>query len=124
MHANDICLEDITISLIKERKPRELFKWFTNHGYIICEKYPGIYYVNKDGNFPIQVIVSSRLSVENQKWLTLLSSHLSKVPVTKKDVTENGAIVELIGPFPYFINFQPLDGEQLVPLIEKSTQKR
>ena len=65
------------------------------------------------------MIVSSRLSVENQKWLTLLSSHLSKVPVTKKDVTENGAIVELIGPFPYFINFQPLDGEQLVPLIEK-----
>ena len=46
------------------------------------------------------------------------------MPATKKDVTENGAIVELIGPFPYFINFQPLDGEQLVPLIEKSTQKR
>ena len=46
VHANDICLEDITISLIKERKPRELFKWFTNHGYIICEKYPGTYYVN------------------------------------------------------------------------------
>ena len=78
VHLNDICLEDITITLIREQKPRELFKWFTKHGYEICEKYPGIFYVNKDGNFPIQVIVSSRLSVENQKWLTLLSSHLSK----------------------------------------------
>ena len=78
VHLNDICLEDITITLIREQKPRELFKWFTKHGYEICEKYPGIFYVNKDGNFPIQVLVSSRLSVENQKWLTLLSSHLSK----------------------------------------------
>ena len=93
VHANDICLEDITISLIKERKPRELFKWFTNHGYIICEKYPGIYYVNKDGNFPSQVIVSSRLSVENQKWLTLLSSHLSKDDA-KRIVLQMGNLTE------------------------------
>ena len=67
VHVNDICLEDITITLIRERRPRELFKWFTKHGYEICEKYPGIYYVNKDGNFPIQVIVSSRLAKENLK---------------------------------------------------------
>ena len=93
VHVNDICLEDITITLIRERRPRELFKWFTKHGYEICEKYPGIYYVNKDGNFPIQVIVSSRLTKENQKWLTLLSSHLNKDDA-KRIILQMGNLTE------------------------------
>ena len=93
VHVNDVCLEDITITLIRERRPRELFKWFTKHGYEICEKYPGIYYVNKDGNFPIQVIASCRLSKENQKWLTLLSSHLNKDDA-KRIILQMGNLTE------------------------------
>ena len=93
VHVNDICLEDITITLMRERRPRELFKWFTKHGYEICEKYPGIYYVNKDGNFPIQVIVSSRLAKENLKWLTLLSSHLNKNDA-KRIILQMGNLTE------------------------------
>ena len=40
--------------------------------------YKGIYYVVKECCFPIQVIVSGKLSSENQKWLTLLSRNLNR----------------------------------------------
>ena len=78
VHVGDIDLEDITITLVREGKPRELLKWFVKNDYEVYEKYKGIYYVAKDGCFPIQVIVSGKLSVENQKWLTLLSRNLER----------------------------------------------
>lgn len=74
----DICLEDITITLIREQKPRELLKWFIENGYAVYQKYRGIFYVEKEGIFPIQVIASGELTADNQKWLTLLSSNLSR----------------------------------------------
>ena len=82
-HAGDISLDDITITMVRERMPRELLKWFAKNGYIVREVYKGIYYVEKAGSFPIQVIVSRKLSTENQKWLTLLSSNLSRKDVER-----------------------------------------
>lgn len=78
VHVGDIDLNDITITLVREGKPRELFKWFERNDYEVREVYKGIYYVEKEGIFPIQVIVSGKLSKENQKWLTLLSSNLKQ----------------------------------------------
>lgn len=78
VHVGDIDLDDITITLVREGKPRELLKWFMKNDYEVCEKYKGIYYVEKTGCFPIQIIVSGKLSVENQKWLTLLSRNLKR----------------------------------------------
>jgi len=77
VHAGDIDLEDITLTLVREGKPRELLKWFEKNDYEVREMYKGIYYVEKEGSFPIQVIVSGELSVENQKWLTALSNRLN-----------------------------------------------
>ena len=78
VYVGEIDLDDITLTLVREGKPRELLKWFEKNDYEVREMYKGIYYVEKDGSFPIQVIVSGRLSVENQKWLTLLSSNLKQ----------------------------------------------
>jgi len=78
VHVGDINLDDITITLVREGKQRELLKWFIQNDYRVCEKYKGIYYAEKEGSFPIQVIVSGRLSTENQKWLTLLSRNLER----------------------------------------------
>lgn len=77
VHVGDIDLDDITITLVREGKPRELLKWFMKNDYEVREVYRGIYYVEKARNFPIQVIVSGELSAENQKWLTALSSKLN-----------------------------------------------
>ena len=73
-----IKLDDITITLVREGKPQKLFQWFEENGYQINEKYKGIYYIDKEGFFPTQIVVSKQLSKESQKWLTLLSSDLDK----------------------------------------------
>lgn len=78
VHVGDIDLEDITITFVREGKPRELLKWFMKNKYEVHEVYKGIYYVEKAGCFPMQVIVSGKLSSENQKWLTLLSRNLKR----------------------------------------------
>lgn len=78
IYVGDIELDDITITMIRDRKPIKLFRWFLRQDYEITEKYKGIYYITKEKHFPIQIIVSSRLSKENQKWLTLLRKNLEK----------------------------------------------
>ena len=83
VHVGDIDLNDITITLVREGKPRELLKWFVKNDYEVCEKCKGIYYVERTDCFPVQVIVSGELSVENQKWLTLLSRNLNRKDVER-----------------------------------------
>ena len=82
-YVDEISLDDITLTLIRESYPRKLFLWFEENGYHIEEKYPGIYYVTKKWNFPIQILVSGRMSKNSQKWLTLLSSNLRKEDIQR-----------------------------------------
>lgn len=78
IYVDDIKLEDITLTLVRWRYPRELFKWFRKKGFLLTEKYPGIFYAEKEDCFPTQIIVSNRLSKIEQKWLTLLENELSQ----------------------------------------------
>ncbi len=76
---DSIKAEDITLTLVREGMPRELFKWFESNNSTIDEKYPGIYYVTgKKILFPTQVIVSSRLTVEEHQWLRALTSKMNE----------------------------------------------
>lgn len=45
---DDIMLDDITITLVRESKPKKLFQWFLKNDYNIAEVYRGIYYVTKE----------------------------------------------------------------------------
>ena len=94
-HVDDIRLEEITLTLVREAKPMKLFCWFREHHYRIRKPFPGIYYIERENCFPTQILVSKELSKENQKWLTLLSSNLDKEDVTRtavqmKTLTETG----------------------------------
>ena len=74
--ADAIRADDITISLIREGYPRELMRYFADHGFGIEQKYPGIYYVSK-GVFPIQVIETRKLDPKLHIWLTSLTRNLT-----------------------------------------------
>ena len=74
----EIKVEDITVTLIRERYPRKLFKWLRKRGFKIEERYKGIFYVTRFEEFQIQILVAGKLSKENQKWLTLLNRKLEK----------------------------------------------
>ena len=82
-YLNEIELDDITISLVREGYPRELFKWLKSKNCTIQEAFKGIYYIKKNGIFPIQIIVGSQLSQDNHLWLKSLSQKLTEQDVEK-----------------------------------------
>ena len=92
-YVDEILLEEITITMVREKKPMKLFGWFEKNGYQIQEAYKGIYYVTRDEQFMTQIIVSGELSKENQKWLTLLSKDLDKADI-QRIIAQIGTLTE------------------------------
>jgi hypothetical protein len=48
-YVGDIDINSITITLVRERKPEKLLRWFKENSYKVYEKTSGIYYIEKDG---------------------------------------------------------------------------
>lgn len=57
--------KDITVTMIREAYPRELFKTFAEADISFEERFPGIYYLTGNVMFPTQIIVTRRLSDEH-----------------------------------------------------------
>lgn len=75
--------EDITISILREAKPVELFHYFKEHDCIITEACRGIYYIEGKTWFPTQIIVTSELNQDSHEWLMALSGKLKKEDLQK-----------------------------------------
>lgn len=74
-----IKIDEITISYVCLHYPRELMKHLVKIGTFVIEKRePGIYYI-LGGMFPIQVLVTSELSEENNLWLRYLTNNLNDI---------------------------------------------
>lgn len=54
--------DDITVSIIKKSKPKELFKFLDKHSYPLTKHADGIYYIEKTEWFPVQIIVAEELN--------------------------------------------------------------
>ena len=71
--------EDITVSILRQRKPVELFKYMKEHGGRVENPYPGIYYIcGKEVLFATQIIVTGEMEKEKHVWLTSLSNQMEK----------------------------------------------
>lgn len=70
--------DDITVSIIRESKPRELFKYFREHGCSVINSVKGIYYIEGNAWFPAQIVVTKELEQKNHAWLKALSGNLKK----------------------------------------------
>lgn len=75
---NSIKAEDITITMIRDSMPRKLMKYFHKKNYEVSNPYAGIYYIQKDGFFPTQLIVSQKLALHQHQWLRALTKQISK----------------------------------------------
>lgn len=75
-HVNQIRCEEISISYVCARYPRELIKHLVTNGYVVEKKEPGIYYVSGD-RFAIQIIINRELSNKNNLWLRNLTNKIS-----------------------------------------------
>ena len=70
--------EDVTVSLIRRAKPEGLFRYFTEHGTLVRNPYPGIYYIESEVLFPTQIVVVRELDKASHIWLGALSGKLEK----------------------------------------------
>jgi len=76
-YVDEIQMEDITLSFIRQRKPVKLFKKLKAEKFHVEEKWKGIYYISKEGFIRIQVIVSNQLIPENHIWLNALAQEMN-----------------------------------------------
>ena len=60
-HVNEIPADEITITIMREAYPRELFGMLKQSDIDITERYPGIYYLTGKVLFPTQIIVTKKL---------------------------------------------------------------
>jgi hypothetical protein len=70
--------EEITVSMFREERPREMFKALKKLGATIEEKYPGIYYVKGIILFDTQIIVTKELEKDSHSSLRILSKKASE----------------------------------------------
>ncbi|MCM1256887.1 MAG: hypothetical protein NC307_03445 [Roseburia sp.] len=75
---DEIKEDEITVSLVRENKPQNLFRYFGEHGYKLSNPYRGIYYVESRVLFPTQIIVTRELDMQKHLWLKALSEKLRK----------------------------------------------
>ncbi len=88
---DSIKANDVTISLVREGRPRELIKWFKENGCEVIEKFPGIYYVTgRKIIFPTQIIVSSKVNKSEHQWLSALTSKMNMKTGEKLIISVNG----------------------------------
>ena len=76
-HVDEIPAEEITITLIRDRKPVKLMHELEKSGYGCKKETAGIYYVN-GAMFPVQIIVSSELDTDMHVQLKALTNHLEE----------------------------------------------
>ena len=75
--------EDVTISILREAKPIELFRYLEGHGCKVTKAYEGIYYVEGKTWFPTQIVVTGELDQDAHIWLKGLSGNLEKSDIQK-----------------------------------------
>ena len=76
-HVNEIPAEEITITLIRDRKPAKLLQKLSSDGYECRKETAGIYYVS-GVMFPVQIIASSELDTDMHVQLKALTNHLEE----------------------------------------------
>ena len=79
---DQIPAQELTISMIREGYPREMFGAMGNLGLEVQERYPGIYYISgSQAMFDTQVVVTRRLVQETHQTLRVLSKHVKEEDV-------------------------------------------
>lgn len=70
--------KDITVTMIRQGKPRRLFQWLLHQGCMIDNVYKGVYYIKNAGFFQTQIIVSRELDEANHIWIKSLTDTLGR----------------------------------------------
>jgi hypothetical protein len=87
---NKVDITDLSISFVETRYPRDIIKHLREvRGYTVEEKWSGIYIVTGD-IIPIQIIMSNKLSDEDNLWLKGLNKNLDLEIINKIILASKG----------------------------------
>ena len=75
---NEIPLNELTVTFIREAYPREMFRTIRESGGKVEEKFPGVYYIHGIVNLPTQVIVTRKLDKSKHPALRVLSRKVTE----------------------------------------------
>ena len=88
--ADEIKANELTITFVCSRYPSKLIRHLKEkRGYTIEKQEDGIYYIKGD-YFPIQIIVTSKLSETENLWLKNLTDNMKEVESAKKLIDDYG----------------------------------
>ncbi len=74
-NVNEIAENQVTISLLRDTCPTELFKYLKGTKREVIEKYKGVYYIKGELIFDTQIIVMNRLDGKKHSALKVLSKN-------------------------------------------------
>jgi len=75
---DEVPASEVTISIVRDAKPRELLKELKKMGNKVTEPYPGIYYITGSTLFPMQVVFTQALDPVQNRWLRSLTQKMDK----------------------------------------------
>ena len=88
--ADEIKANELTMTFVCSRYPSKLLRHLKEkRGYTIEKQEDGIYYIKGD-YFPIQIIVTSKLSETENLWLKNLTDNMKEVESAKKLIDDYG----------------------------------
>ena len=89
-NVDSIKIDEVTITFVSRAYPRELIKHLKeNRGFGIEKRGKGIYYITND-IIPMQLLVTSKLSEEENLWLRCLTNKLNNIETIDKLANEYG----------------------------------
>ena len=86
-HVKEIQSEEISISYVCSKYPRELIKHLLGKGHIVEKKEQGIYFIYGEP-FAIQIVINPLLSEETNLWLKNLSNKINSVETAERLIRE------------------------------------
>lgn len=75
--------DEITVTIIRNGKPKGLFKYFKEQGYTMTNPCKGIYRLEERVLFPTQIVVVKELEQKCHTWLRSLSQNLKTEDIRK-----------------------------------------
>ena len=76
--ADCIKADDVTVTVVCWARPRKLFRYFSEHKIRLSKRHPGIYHVERDLLFPVQIVVARELDKREHVWLRALSKKMER----------------------------------------------
>ena len=101
--ADCIKADDVTVMIVCWARPSKLFRHFSEHKIRLSKRHPGIYHVERDLLFPVQIVVARELDKREHIWLCALSKEMEREDFErlseaagKLDETANGEFIDSV----------------------------